>query len=298
MYTMTEISKNKKHNNILKIGSKNLSFENWKVYHPSGRHMFTCGEKKAQWYLERELAIQIGDKEIRFTFDPKGIGFEDNEEFGRGVRENRCVVSGVEDGLQRHHIVPYCYRMYFPEAFKSKNHHDVVLINHEIHGEYEQMANAFKDEIARIYGVKTINQLNIEYTTKLRELGKKNSILMNAIHSIFKCYNRMPDETKFEKLQFISNEIGVSFDFIRQLTYIQLYKLYLIVKEVHNVEIENFKKEYREYYDHGYRVVQKLDTEEKIEDFVKLWRTHFIKTMNPKYMPHGWSIDFRIKTKL
>lgn len=298
MYTMAEISKNKERNNILKVGSKNLNSENWKVYHPSGRHMFTCGEKKAQWYLERELAVQIGDKEIRFTFDPKGMGFEDNEEFGRGVRENRCVISGMEDGLQRHHIVPYCYRTYFPEAFKSKNHHDVVLINHEIHGEYEQKANAFKDEIAKIYNVKTVNELNIEYTTKLRELGKKNSILMNAIHSIFKCYGRMPDNTKFEKLHFISDETGIPFNFIKELTYVQLYKLYLIIGEEHINEIERFKKEYREIYDHGYHVVQKLDTEEKIEEFVKLWRTHFIETMNPKFMPYGWSIDFRIKTKI
>lgn len=71
-----------------------------------------------------------------------------------------------------------------------------------------------------------------------------------------------------------------------------------LVREQHIVKIEQFKKEYRKIYDHGYHVVQKLDTEEKIENFVKLWRTHFIKTMKPKYMPYGWSIDFRIKTKI
>ncbi len=116
---MDEISKNRVHNNILKVGSKNLNTENWKVYHPSGRHMFTCGEKKANWYLDRNLAKLIGKKKITLTFSPKGNGFEDNEEFGRSIREARCVVSGIEDGLQRHHIVPYCYRTYFPERFKS-----------------------------------------------------------------------------------------------------------------------------------------------------------------------------------
>ena len=70
-------------NNILQIGSKNLSSENWKVYHPSGRHMFTCGEKKAYWYLERNLAKLIdGERSIELTFIPKGNGFEDDEEFG------------------------------------------------------------------------------------------------------------------------------------------------------------------------------------------------------------------------
>ena len=57
---------------------------------------------------------------IRLTFMPKGNGFEDNEVFGRSMREAKCVVSGLEDGLQRHHIVPYCYRTYFPEIYKKK----------------------------------------------------------------------------------------------------------------------------------------------------------------------------------
>jgi len=78
MFIMEKISKGKEHNNILKAGSKNLNTENWKVYHPSGRHMFTCGEKKAKWYLDRNLAKSIGKKKIALTFSPKGNGFEDN----------------------------------------------------------------------------------------------------------------------------------------------------------------------------------------------------------------------------
>lgn len=295
---MGEISNNRERNNILKVGSKNLNSENWKVYHPSGRHMFTCGEKKAAWYLERNLAVLIGKKKIRFTFKPKGNGFEDDEEFGRGIRENKCVVSGLEDGLQRHHIVPYCYRTYFPEKYKSKNHHDVVLVNHEIHSDYEQEANTYKDEIARIYGVKTITEYNVEYTLKLREVGKESSILINAIHSLFQSYGRMPDSIKIEKLQFISERTNIPYSVIERLSYIQMYKLYLLLKEQHNDEIDAFKAENRYLYDHGYHVVQNLNTEEKIEEFVKLWRNHFIQTTNPKYMPHGWSIDFRIKTKI
>ena len=38
---------------VLQIGSKNHNSENWKVYHPNGKHMFTCGEKKALWYLKK-----------------------------------------------------------------------------------------------------------------------------------------------------------------------------------------------------------------------------------------------------
>ena len=78
----------------------------------------------------------------------------------------------------------------------------------------------------------------------------------------------------------------------------QLYKIYLYLQVLHEKEIYDFKAENRILYDHGYHVVQKLDTEEKIEEFVKLWRNHFIDTMHPQFMPNGWSVDFRIKTKI
>lgn len=285
-------------NNVLKVGSKNLNTENWKVYNPSGRHMFTCGEKKANWYLDKNLATIIGNKQIQFDFVPKGNGFEDNEEFGRGMRESRCVVGGIETNLQRHHIVPYCYRQFFPEKFKSKNHHDVVLINDKKHSEYEQMANEYKDEIARIYDVKTINELNIDYTAKLRENGRNYSILLTVIHSLFTNYGRIPEEVKIEKLYYISNNSNIPFNTLINYNYIQLYKLYLLLKKEHNAEIQKFKDKNRFMFEHGYYIMQKLDTEEKIIDFVKLWRNHFINTMQPEYMPYGWSIDFRIKTNI
>jgi hypothetical protein len=286
-------------NNILQVGSKNLSTENWKVYHPNGRHMFTCGEKKAFWYLERNLAKTInGERSIKLTFEPKGNGFEDNEIFGRSIRIVQCVVTGISDGLQRHHIVPYCYRTYFPEQYKSKNHHDVVLMNFEIHSEYEQKANVFKDEVAKIYDVKRIGELNTEYTAKLRELGKPNAIILNTIHSLFKTYGRLSQEAILEKLQYLADNTCIPFETLKKYNYIQFYKLYLLLRKQHIDELYHFKIDYRKEFDHGYHVVQKLDTEDKIEEFVKLWRNHFVDTMQPLFMPTGWSVDFRIKTKI
>ena len=289
---------NKGRNNILQVGSKNLNAENWEVYHPNGTHMFTCGEKKATWYLNRDLAKRMMNGKIMLTFEPKGNGFEANEVFGKSIRETKCVVCGIEENLQRHHIVPYCYRTYFPEKYKSKNHHDVVLINCEKHSYYEQIATQFKDEIAVMFDVKTIGDFNLDYTAKLREFGKPNAILLNMIHSIFKTYGKLPYNLKIEKLKTIADMIGVKFETVCNYNYIQLMKLYILLKKEHEAELSEFKKKYRIYYDHGYHVIQKLDTEEKIMKFVKLWRTHFIETMNPKFMPNGWSIDFRVKTNI
>jgi hypothetical protein len=295
---MEEINIGKERKSILKSGSKKLNIENWKVYHPTGKHMFTCGEKKANWYLERNLAKQISKNKIALTFSPKGSGFEDNEEFGRSERETRCVVCGIEDNLQRHHIVPYCYRSYFPEEFKSKNHHDVVLINYERHGEYEQLANIYKDDIARIYNVKTTIELNTEYTHALREFSKKDAITLNILHSLFKTYGKISKNVLMEKLQNISANTDISMEILCNYNYIQLYKLYLFLRVEHEKEIYNFKSTNRILYDHGYHVVKKLYSDEKIKEFVKLWRNHFVDNMHPKYMQHGWSVNFRIKTKI
>ena len=298
IHIMSKLSNNRERNNILKVGSKNLNAENWEVYHPNGTHMFTCGEKKAAWYLERDLAKRTADGKIMLTFEPKGNGFENNEIFGKSVREAICVVTGVADGLQRHHIVPYCYRTYFPEQYKSKNHHDVVLIQHEKHSEYERLATRYKDVIAKMFNVKTISESNIEYTAKLREIGKPNAILLSTLHSLFKTYGKISDDVKLEKLLSISEATGLPFKTVCNYTYVQLYKMYLLLKEEHLKEQYEFKQNNRISYDHGYHVVQKLDTEEKMVEFVKLWRNHFIETMKPEFMPIGWSVDFRIKTNI
>jgi len=295
---MGNTSKSRERNNILKVGSKNLNAENWEVYHPDGTHMFTCGEKKATWYLERDLAKRTADGKIMLTFEPKGNGFEANEVFGKSVREAICVVTGEPNGLQRHHIVPYCYRTYFSEKYKSKNHHDVVLINHERHSEYEQEATKYKDVIANMFGVKSITEFNMEYTFKLREIGRDNAILLSTIHSLFKTYGKITQEVKLQKLQQIADLTGLPFETVCGFNYIQLYKFYLVLKDEHAEEQYAFKQTHRQEYDHGFHVVQKLDTEEKMVEFVRLWRTHFVETMKPKFMPTGWSIDFRIKTNI
>lgn len=297
------MNKIKRKNNVLIAGSKNLNTENWKVHHPNGKHMFTCGESKAKWYLDRDLATKGRKKSITLTFMPKGDGFNDNELFGKSIRENKCVVTGITTNLQRHHIIPYCYRNHFDVKYKSKNHHDVVLIRCKSHSEYEQVANTFKDKIATMYGVKTISELNGEYSVSLRKFGKEYCMALSALKSLFfRCgtnsKKKLNENGIRKQIQVISNLTEIPFKTLATLNYLQFYKLYLLIKEDYNQNLKKYKKENKHLYDHGYRVVKKLNTEDKIDEFVKLWRHHFIDTMKPKYMPIGWSVDFRIKTKL
>lgn len=285
--------------NTLVLGSKNLSVENWKVYHPNGRHMFTCGEDKINWYLSRGLGEISGDFKMTFNFTPNGYGYDDDEaDFGKSARINQCVVSGVDHDLQRHHIVPFCYRTFLPEAFKSKSHHDVVLINDKEHARYEREALKFKDEIARIYGVKTINECNVDYVAKLREFGKNHSELVYNLTTLFAKFHTMTYDEKLVKLRLISDKTGIDYDKLCSFNYIQLYKLLELIKENYKKMNIKYRKEQKAENNHSYLVVQKLDTDEKIIEFVKLWRKHFIEVAKPMFLPNGWSVDFKVKRNL
>lgn len=283
---------------ILRKGSKNLNTENWKVYHPNGKHMFTCGERKAEWYVNNKLAINHGDKSIQLIFEPKGYGFKEDEIFGLAGRNIVCVVTNKDDDLQRHHIVPYCYRNHFPEAYKSKNHHDVVLVTYEIHQIYERHATKLKDQLAIDYNVKNLNECNYEYTRVLSGYAKSKVKMLSSLHSVFRAYGKLSQEKIKEILADVAENTDLSIEFLHTLNYIQLYKLYTILKEEHVSAFNAFKAQKSIEFDHGYQVVQQLDTHEKIEQFVIRWRKHFIETMNPQYMPEGWSVDFRVKVEL
>ena len=45
---------------------------------------------------------------------------------------------------------------------------------------------------------------------------------------------------------------------------------------------------------HAQRVVQQLQGEEQIEEFVRGWRRHFLAVMRPQHLPPYWSVDSRV----
>lgn len=284
--------------NVLKEGSRNFCTENWKVLHPNGKHMFTCNGKRAKWYLKNDHAVKVNNKTIKLTFTPQGQGFDENDIFGLSDREFKCVVSGKEHGLQRHHVVPYCYRKYFPEEYKSRNHHDVVYLTHTEHSKYESEATKFKNQLADEYGVGKLNEYNQKFSYIINQYNYTRIKAIAKLHSIFRSYNKIPKSIVKENLIFVAEELEVEPEFLFNLNYLQLYKIYLELKSRHKKEFEKFKKEKAIKFDHAYHLVQKLKTHEDYKNFIIRWRKHFIQTAKPKYMPKGWDINYRVKVEL
>ena len=121
---------------------------------------------------------------------------------------------------------------------------------------------------------------------------------VSKLYALFGSYEKIPHNIVLKNLRFVAEQVGMPYEQIVSYNYIQLYKMYLILKEEFDNDFEAIKKSHRERFDHGYHLMQKLKTHEDIEDFVKMWRAHFVQTMKPKYMPEGWSIDFRVKVEI
>lgn len=246
----------------------NKFYGNIKVYSPDGSLMFKGNEKKINWYLNKNLAVvteqDIDGKPIaiQLNFIPGGLGHP-TDEFFLSTKENICVVSGSSDlsKLTKHHVVPYMYRKWFPLEFKSKNSHDVLLVDAEKHFQYEQEANKLKDQIARDLGLPTLQEYSHHIKRKAAYSGMARAILNPDL----------PFETKIEicikfqqKTQLIPNTTNL--------------KRYL----------RAVKNEYEMANLYGQIVVDKIPN---LQKFSEMWRQHFVDTMQPKYLPLGWRVD-------
>lgn len=249
-------------------------YGNNSVYSPSGELMFRCDDKKVDWYLKRDLAEIIetedgdGDKSIKLKFEPNGLGKQGNP-FYLESKKNICCVCGSDDNLTRHHCVPYQYRKHFPHNYKKSISHDVVPLCISCHNKYEQDAWKLKIEVAKEY--------NVPIEVK-RKVVKKRLQAFSAARAIVKHSDGIPENRKDELKNKIADYLGhqPSSEEIEQFAVADRNDLY-----------ENDDK----LTQHGGLVVAKLDTIEKLDDFIKLWRRHFCNVTNPRYLPSHWNID-------
>lgn len=272
---------------------KNKIYGNCKVYHPDGSLMFVCLHKKANWYLSnvddntgKPLAKEIrhinpflnklmslfGIKprtlKIQLQFSPKDKG-NVGDKYLLSKKQNKCVVSGSKklEKLTKHHITPHCYRTYMPDEFKSANSHDVVPILDEKHYEYEVHADKLKEKIAK------------EFNAPLNGTSKVDHDMFYAIRAA-KAIVSNGDSIPSSKLKGLKESIR---------TYTGKKKVtQKILSELSSMSYEVAK----DSKSHGQIVVEKLlvQGEDAIQEFVEMWRNHFMEYAKPKYMPKYWDI--------
>jgi len=271
----------------------NKIYGNCKVYSPSGNLMFLCVEKKANWYLDRfdketgePLAVKINhinpllnslmsffgitprELKIQLSFEPKDEGNR-GDKYSLSKKKNKCVVTGskVLRNLTTHHITPHEYRKYMPEIYKSANSHDVVVIQSNNHYEYELEADKLKLELAK------------KYDAPINGHKEVNHLLFYAIKSA-KALDSYIDEIPEKNIEIHKEKIR-AYSGKKRVTK-------KLISELANTSF----KEANRVRSHGEIVVEKvmLGGDEAMQEFVEMWRKHFIDTVKPKYMPKHWDI--------
>lgn len=240
-------------------------YGNCRVLSPQGYLMFRCDTKKANWYLRKDLASVVNEDPltIQLTFEPKGYGNHGND-YGLNEMENICVSCGTDEYLTRHHVVPYCYRRYFPLEMKSHNFHDVLLMCVDCHESYENHALVFK------------NQLADDYDAPI------NGILSDA----------NSDEVKLKKIaNCLLSDDNVPLDKVRNMKQILRDEFgWTRITRKRLIEICE-QKIIRHKTTHGEMVVAQLEDH---KGFIKRWREHFLEYTDCNYMPKNWSVNFDV----
>lgn len=225
--------------------------------------MFVCHEKKVNWYLNRGLAVQVqaDPLTVRLTFEPNGPGHAGDPLYLQEW-QNRCVRCGSDQELMRHHVVPICYRRYFPVKQKSHSAMDVVLLCRDCHEEYEVQADLLKKEVAAEFGLPAHPNAPSGDVQLCRVI--KFARTLTGRHR-----ENIPSTRREEMLNVIRDYYGTGSE--------------------EELLARALKERVSELFD-GTDSVGKIVVERTADlcAFAIRWRRHFLATLQPRHMPLYW----------
>jgi hypothetical protein len=249
----------------MKYAAKSQIYDNCIILAPDGEAVARCQKKRLDWFLERNLATKVCDNPltIKLHFEPKS---RYHKEEATQIKFNRCVVCGATKNINRHHIIPACFRHEFPPEIRSckEIYHDVVVMCINCHAKYEKSALELKKELAIKFNI-SLHGINVEinpYRTCIasyaRTLLKYEPVIPH--HKAARLKERI---RKFlDKKELSKNDLE------------EAAKLNAVIK------LEN-------YISYGKYIVMNCE----IKELILLWRKHFLEIMEPKFMGDYWQVD-------
>lgn len=241
-------------------------YDNIVLVAPDGEPLCRCNRDKADWYLKRDLAEVASDNPtiIRLKFKPKGRG-NAGDDFYLAERRNVCAVCGTDEEQTRHHIVPYCFRRYFTDALKSHNSHDIVPLCVPCHDRYEVHA----DELKRAIGVK----YGVNYGGNTVDVDAALGRVKRHATALLMYRDRIPPTRLGLLTQTLREHYGRD-----EITDQDIAAAAQIDPAAGTSTRRKF----------GEVVMGKV---KNLERFVRMWRKHFVATMEPKFMPPHWDMN-------
>ncbi|KAI8330939.1 hypothetical protein EDC96DRAFT_548853 [Choanephora cucurbitarum] len=276
---------------VMPSKKSNIIYENWKVYSKHHKLMFRCNEKKAQWYIKKDLASLIPNESraIKLNFEAKGSGHAHGD-YMTEDRSNVCVACGGDQYLTMHHVVPEMYRHWMPLVVKSKSSRDLLLLCKHCHDNYEQKATAFKKQ-----GVKRFNiPLEGRGWISLPEHKRAKKAASALIRS--------SDKIPFDRQQVLKETVIQFWNDYDKKEDVSFDQILTVCSELQ----DHFKGP--DFVEHGQEAIRQLTatcvmnedgqpTWPDLEAFIKEWRQHFLDHVKPKQLSPLWTVDATIYTR-
>jgi len=306
-------------------------YENCRVLHPDGFLMFTCNWRKVIFYLKKGLAKRVIVKPtpdnpnppvtIQLTFQPKGSGNNGNKYFC-DVRKNECVICGATQRLQRHQVIPYAYRQFFPQSIKNHSSHDIVLTCNVCNAKANMFNEEFKLTISKRYEV----PLDSKQSTSSDGDSKKSDGLITSRDAVgaaktlrrhgHQIRENVPE--KYEELLKIVSSYLKQLDLQTKSSFSKApsesddvvqfspswdsqggsgegeWSLDVSALELDRIlALEKKKRKKDKTKSHGYLLVAEVLKRgpKELHQFQRMWRQHFLDTMRPRYLSEHWSVD-------
>jgi hypothetical protein len=262
----------------MKQVAQNPIYDNCKMYSADKVHLANCSTKRMKWYIKRGLAVSISPNEFVLQFDPNGAGNSQDVPYMLEKRENRCVVCGATEGLTRHHVVPRCYRTYFPEEYKDRNDFDILCVCIVCHEEYEKKA----------YGLhKLLFDSYCDIKVVVNEVKQEKENVRKAARALLRHNETIPEDHRENLLVTLSDYFGKP---------VTLSNLEELAKEegllgTRQIQSKNYVgKSYRE-------LMEGFLKEHTLFEFIVMWRKHFLEKTNPKFLSSNWLENYNKRLK-
>ncbi|XP_017874797.1 PREDICTED: exonuclease 3'-5' domain-containing protein 2 [Drosophila arizonae] len=262
---------------IRNLGTQSKAFyDNCVLEAPDGELLCTIDRRKASWYLNQNLGTQVSEQPftVRLNFEPAGRAVGDVGRYYQTPKENQCVVCGRRDAYIRKNVVPREYRKHFPVVMKSHTSHDILLLCPSCHQLSNISDNKIRNKLAMTceapfgHGEGVSKYHDDQQLRNVKLAGK--ALLMQS--------DRMPSQ----KVAQLQKTILDYYTDVTEITPELLQKAAKLDCRVAN----------EDYCQHGKKVVQVYrDKLGGLVELERLWREHFLHTMQPKFLPKLWNVN-------
>lgn len=246
-------------------GRRNNHYSNVAVINQNGQLLSSIGERKYQWFLKKNLAIETKcpegfKKAIKLNYLVKNPRILKHNLL---PRQNHCVVCGAKEKLSLHHVVPLFIKTHFPVFHKEHTGQWCILCCRDCHDKAEAFIR--DNSLIPHFHNLTVKE-NLFITTKYGYISSYNYLIKNDALSSISLKNKLKLEDIIKKYRIDLNNFPFS------------------EKQLKDIKLDGIKVINDKTQD---KIKQWINSFNDIKEIFELFKIIFMQT-NPKYLPEGF----------